>query len=124
MPKNPIFKGVSAIEAAGGIDGFVRELLAESKRVCTERARVLDAPDYQAVLGIFNEVVTDVMLRRLKPDLDRYASHALADAIKQCGSMDADRMDAAADIAMEQVKDWSRELVHSVTDEVMKSWGR
>lgn len=112
-PKTSIFKGIQAIEAAGGVDGFVREVLAESKRLSLETINRQTAPMGDAgCKRILLESINDVMFRRLETDIERGICARVADAIRSCKSVD--EIEAASERAMVQAEQWSRDLVEAV----------
>ena len=117
MAKNPIFNGISAIEAAGGIDGFVREVLAEAQRLSHEKIKRHSAPtDAERCKQIVLEFITDVMFRRLEDDVNRGFSKRLGEAVASCTK--PEQMDAASNKAFAQAKAWADDLIKAVQIEI------
>ncbi len=117
MANKAIFQGVSAIEVAGGMDGFVREVLAESKRCCMMRLEKFGQVGPDRVSDLLADMVTQVVMRRLEPDMMARAHTMLAEEFKH--SKASRDMQAAEDKAMRRYERWSRELTDAVTAEIL-----
>lgn len=66
-----LFKGLQAVEVAGGVDGFAREVMAETKTAAFQALRQRGAADQQEANQVFTEALKSVIVRRLKADFDR-----------------------------------------------------
>jgi len=124
MPHQPIFKGVSAIDAAGGIDGFLREVYAEhrTKAFAEIRARGYTQDDLPQVHEVFTRTLDEILCRRLEADIQNRMVEAVRRALARHFAPDAsppkDEVLRVTDQAMDRVVAWSDELIEAVLTEV------
>jgi hypothetical protein len=72
-----LFAGCQCVEAAGGFDGFVGEVAAEVKTAVLTRAGDISAMTDDQVLERLNGITTDIVERRLMPDIKREIRRAI-----------------------------------------------
>lgn len=96
-----LFGGIIAIEAAGGMDGFVREVVAETKTTAIAR---LNRNTVEAELPtLVKDVLTQIVQRRLRADLAVIVARAMTqpgDGEQAC----AEAVDRVGRIAAEIAK--------------------
>lgn len=72
MPDKPLFQELSAITDAGGFDGFVREVHAETKRILQAEVERSGMPaDDDDLRQLCYRVTGEAVTRRLASDLSR-----------------------------------------------------
>jgi len=120
---NNLFEGITAIEDAGGIDGFVREVAAESKTLGLKRAREQRVTCEDEAIEVFNQTLIDIVLRRLEPDATRLMEQAALDAL---AARDADAIATKADAdaaseAARQAGEHMKRVANAVFEKIQKS---
>ncbi|MEM9415368.1 MAG: hypothetical protein AAGA29_07825 [Planctomycetota bacterium] len=117
-PKPSIFQGISAISDAGGIEGFVREVLAEAKRhvmlVCTDPKALRSR---KMIRGALEAGVEEVVSIRLQPDLERVFLKRISDAILACESCDG--VFAAFESSFMEASVWWQEVIRDAAFAVL-----
>jgi hypothetical protein len=77
--------GLTAISDAGGFDGFVREVHAETKRLIQQQVGAYGMPDKDDELRLLIwDITFEVVAARLAPDLERLFDERLAKIAQEC----------------------------------------
>ena len=86
MAEEDLFDGVQAIADAGGVEGFVREVMAEVQTTALGTIEERGIVEDQQAFAVFNETLSAVLERRLRRDVKvQYLQLLLASVVSRSG---------------------------------------
>ncbi|MBI1369142.1 MAG: hypothetical protein GC162_10870 [Planctomycetes bacterium] len=115
-----LFDGITAIQDAGGIDGFAREVLAETKTLGFKRLDERKITNKRDAIDVFDAALDDVLIRRLDDDGRRIMKEAAIEALMQgdpngkLTAADSARVDAATMRAVDRLDAVGRAVIEKV----------